>query len=89
MVCKNILKVQRHYAPFSKLCFETKSTKLYSKLLLVKSSENTFVLPDYVFLEIPKNFWKKSHFEPMRAGFLRKCQNLLWQISPKIMDFKA
>ena len=28
-------------------------------------------------------------FEPMRAGFLRKCQNSLWQISPEIMDFQA
>ena len=52
-----------------------KSTKLYSKLLLVKSSESTFVftciLPDYVFHESLKEFWQNRHFENMRAGFLK------------------
>ena len=27
----------------------------------------------------PKEFWKNSHFENMRADFLRRCQNSLWQ----------
>ena len=34
---------QYHYHAVSKLCFETKCTKLYSKILSVKSSENLFV----------------------------------------------
>ena len=50
---------------------ETKSTKLYSKMLLVKSSENNFLftctLPDYVSHESSKEFWKNTHFENMRA----------------------
>ena len=49
----------------------------------------TSILPDYVFLESPKKFWKKSPFEPMRAGFLRKHQNSLRQISPRILGFQA
>jgi hypothetical protein len=49
-----------------------KSTKLYSKILLVKSSENNFIfLPDYVSHESLKEFWKNRHFENMRAGFLK------------------
>ena len=32
-----------HFFNTYKLCFETKSTKLYSKMLLVKSSEDNFV----------------------------------------------
>ena len=82
-----------HQLTKNKLRFETKSTKLYPKLLLVKSSENNFIftciLPNYVFLESSKQFWKKSHFEPRRAGLLRKCQNSLLQTSSKIMGFQA
>jgi hypothetical protein len=45
-------------------------------MLLVKSSENIFIfftciLPDYVFNESLKEFWKNSHFENMRAEFLK------------------
>ena len=46
----------------------------------------TFVNHDYVAHESFKEFWKNSH---MRAGFLRRCQNSLWQISPKMMHFQA
>jgi len=52
-----------------------KSTKLYSKMFLVKSSENNFIftciLPDYVSHESLEEFWKNSHLENMRAGFLK------------------
>ena len=46
-----------------KLCFETKSTKLYSKMLLVKSSENGFVfLPVFYLImwlmKVSKSFGK-------------------------------
>ena len=44
-------------------------------MLLVKSSENnsifTCILPAYVSHESLKEFWKNSHFENMRAGFLK------------------
>jgi len=30
----------------------------------------TFISPDYVFHESPKEFWKNNHFENMRASFL-------------------
>ena len=32
----------------------------------------TCILPGYVFNESPKEFWKNSNFENMRAGFLRR-----------------
>ena len=31
----------------------------------------TCILPNYVFHEILKEFWQNSHFENMRAGFLK------------------
>ena len=31
----------------------------------------TCILPDYVFHESFKEFWQNSHFEKMRAGFLK------------------
>ena len=34
----------------TKLCFETKSTKLYTKMLLVKRSENNFVFSPVFYL---------------------------------------
>ena len=45
----------------NKLLFETKMTKVYSKILLMKSSENefyffTYILTDYVAHESPKEF---------------------------------
>ena len=47
------------------------------------------ILPDYVSHESFKEFWKNSHFENMRADFLMRCQNLLWQTSPEMMHFQA
>ena len=49
----------------------------------------TCILPGYVFDEIPKEFWKNSNFENMRANFRRRCQNSLRQNSPEIMHFQA
>ena len=49
----------------------------------------TCILPDYVFHESPKEFWKNNHFENVRAIFFRRFQNSLWQTSPKIMYFQA
>jgi hypothetical protein len=36
-----------------------------------------------------KEFWKNSHFENIRADFLRKCQNPLRQTSPEMMHFQV
>ena len=36
-----------------------------------------YILIDYLVHEISKEFWKHSHFENMRAGFLLRCQNWL------------
>ena len=49
----------------------------------------TCILPDYVVHESPKEFWKNNHFENMRASFLRRCQNSLWQTSHEMMHFQA
>jgi hypothetical protein len=38
---------------------------------------------------IPKEFFKNSLFESMTIGFLLRCQNLLRQITPKMMPFQA
>ena len=53
-----------------------KMTKVFSKIPLVKSSKKQFyflicILPEYVSHENLKEFWKNSHFENMRAGFLK------------------
>ena len=41
----------------------------------------TCILPNYVALEITKEFWKNSQFENMLTGFLLRCQNSLrWEI---------
>jgi hypothetical protein len=64
-------------------------------MLLVKSSDNNFVflpsciLPDYVAHESFKEFLKNSHFENMRADFLRRCQNWIRQASPEMMHLQA
>ena len=49
----------------------------------------TCISPDYVFHESPKEFWKNNHFENMRASFLRRSQNSLWQISHEMIHFQA
>ena len=60
----------------------------------MKSSKKQFhfftcILPNYVFNESQKEFWKNSNFENMRAGFLRRYQNSLRQNSPEMIDFQA
>ena len=47
------------------------------------------ILPDYLCHEILKEFWKNSHFENMRADFLRRCQKSIRQTSPEMMHFQA
>ena len=42
----------------------------------------TCILPDYVSHESLKEFWRNSHFENVRADFLRRCQDSLRQTSP-------
>ena len=64
-------------------------TKVFSKIPLVKSSKKQFyflicILPDYLSHESSKEFWKKRHFEDMRAGFRRMSLNSLRQNSPEI-----
>ena len=49
----------------------------------------TCISPDYAFHESSKEFWKNNHFENMRASFLRRCQNSLWQTSNEMMHFQA
>ena len=49
----------------------------------------TCILPDYMFHESPKEFWKNNNFENSRASFFRRCQNSLRQTSPKMMHFQA
>ena len=50
----------------SKLLFETKMTKVYSKILLMKSSRSNFIfLPVFYLImwvmKAPKNFVKNNH----------------------------
>ena len=49
----------------------------------------TFILPDYVFHESQKEFWKNNHFENMRASFFRRGQNSLRQTSHDMLHFQA
>ena len=49
----------------------------------------TCILPDYVANEITKEFWKNSHFENRRAGFLLRCQNILRYFTPEMIHFQA
>ena len=37
----------------------------------------TYISIDYLVHEITKEFWKNSHFENMRTGFLQRCQKSL------------
>ena len=49
----------------------------------------TCILPNYLIHKSQKEFWKNSHFENTRAGFLLRCQNSLWQNTSEIMHFQA
>ena len=54
-----------------------KSTKIYvfKNVVSEKFTKHfyifTCILPDFVSHESLKEFWKNSHFENMRAGFLK------------------
>ena len=74
------LTAKRHYT-YTPILY--KRYYLFYYFSLIKSSENQFyfftcILPDYFVYERPKDFWKNSHFENMRAGFLLRCQIWLW-----------
>ena len=64
-----------------KKCISKKFRKWFNFLICI--------LPDYVPHESQKEFWKNSHFENTRAGFLLRCQNSLRQNTPKMMHFQA
>ena len=77
-----------------KLLFETKMTKVFSKILLMTSLGSNFIfftciLPDYVGHENSKEFRKNNHFENMKADFLRRSENSLRQTSPEMIHFLA
>ena len=68
--------------------------KSFFKNVIIKKFKKQFhfficILPDHLSHKSSKEFWKNSHFENMRADFLRRCQNSLWQTSPEIMHFQA
>ena len=74
--------------------FRYKRDNLFHYFSLMKSLENAFyfltnILPDFVTHESSKEFWKNSHFENMRAGFLLMCQNSLRQTTPWNHAFSA
>ena len=71
-----------------------KTEKSISRFFIYKKLKKQFyfftcILPGYVFNESPKEFWKNSNFENVRANFINRCQNSLRQNSPEIMHFQA
>ena len=69
-------------------------TKVFSKILLMKSSGSNFIsLPAFYLInwvmKAPKIFWQNNHFENIRADFLKRCQNSHRQTSPETMHFQA
>ena len=51
-------------------CHKGNSKKVISKKFRKWFHSCTCILPDYVSDESSKEFWKNSHFENLRAGFL-------------------
>ena len=81
--------IESIYSPMHK-----KTEKSISRFFIYKKFKKQFyfftcILPGYVFNESPKEFWKNSNFENMRANFISRCQNSLRQNSPEIMHFQA
>ena len=71
-----------------------KTEKSISRFFIYKKVQETIsfftcILTCYVFNESPKEFWKNSNFENMRAGFHGRRQTSLWYNSHKIMHFQA
>ena len=74
------MKQDRSYFDICKDWGPKKVTIYFPIFYLVKKIKNlsysfTCILPDCVANEITKEFWKNSHFENRRAGFLLGCQN--------------
>ena len=70
-----------------KVCPIENNTNL-SSILFNKKFKNIFyflncILPDYVFHESLKEFWQNSHFENMRAEFLKVVKNHFGKLALK------
>ena len=89
-----IISRDLNYQESKPMCHKLRSEMNQTKVHLQKFiNEKAFyfftcIFPDYVSQEGLKEFWKNSHFENMRADFLRRCQNSLQQTSPEMMHFQ-
>ena len=63
--------------------------KKTDKIIFKNCMSEKFRKQLYVFHESPKEFWKNNQFEHIRASFLRRCQNSLWQTSHEMMHFQS
>ena len=81
--------ILEYYSLMRKKTDKTKFKNCTSEKFIKQHNFFTCISPDYVFHESPKEFWKNNHFENMRASFLRRCQNSLWQTSHEMMHFQA
>ena len=82
--------ISEHIYAVLNLKFEMKMTKIYLKILLMKSSRNNFIfLPVFYLImclmKAPKNFEK---IVILKIWELMRCQNSLRQTSPKILHLK-
>ena len=66
-----------NYSLMHKKTDKTKFKNCIGEKFMEQHNSFTCISPDYVFHESPKEFWKNSHFENMRASFLLKCENSL------------
>ena len=71
---KDLLEMKKHKSIFKNVIIEKFRKQFYFL---------TCILPDYVGHESSKFFRKNSHFENMRADFLRICQNSLQTLALK------
>ena len=90
-----LVRVQASATMQCRFLFKMNKTKEYSKKLIVKRSGkyfislHTFYLGTFLIvwlIKAPKNFKKGSHFENMKAGFLRRCPNSLWQTEGQLIS---
>ena len=67
-----------------------KLTKVFSRFVIKKTFFYSFtcIFPDHMFMKSPQNFEKNSNFENITAGFLQRCQTLLWYFTTKMMHFR-
>ena len=79
---------------FKQSLIRNESDKIrFKNFIIIKEQETILfficILPDYVSHESSKEFWRNSYFEHMRADFLGRSLNSLWQTSPEMMHFQA